>query len=94
VLEPVTLITYAAALSSRIRLGPSVLITVVRNPVQLAKSLASLDQLSNGRITVGVGIGGSHIPEPVFGVQSEHRGERFVEGIQVMKALGPKGAQL
>src|SRR5215831_6828208 len=94
VLEPVTLITYAAALSSRIRLGTSVLITVIRNPVQLAKSLASLDQLSNGRITVGVGIGGSHIPEPVFGVQSEHRGERFVEGIQVMKALGPKGAQL
>jgi probable F420-dependent oxidoreductase len=87
VLEPVTLITYAAALSSRIRLGTSVLITVVRNPVQLAKSLASLDQLSNGRITVGVGIGGSHIPEPVFGVPSEHRGQRFVEGIQVMKAL-------
>lgn len=86
-LEPVTLITYAAALSSRIRLGTSVLITVVRNPVQLAKSLASLDQLSNGRITVGVGIGGPHIPEAVFGVGSEHRGQRFVEGLQVMKVL-------
>jgi probable F420-dependent oxidoreductase len=87
VLEPVTLITYAAALSSRIRLGTSVLITVVRNPVQLAKSLASLDQLSNGRITIGVGIGGPHIPEAVFGVTTEHRGQRFVEGIQVMKAF-------
>ena len=87
VLEPVTLITYAAALSSKIRLGTSVLITVIRNPVQLAKSLASLDQLSNGRITVGVGIGGPHIPEAVFGVASEHRGQRFVEGLQVMKAL-------
>lgn len=87
VLEPVTLITYAAALSSRIRLGTSVLITVIRNPVQLAKSLASLDQLSNGRITVGVGIGGPHIPEAVFGVASDNRGRRFVEGLQVMKAL-------
>src|SRR5712675_160461 len=53
-LEPVTLITYAAALTSELHLGTSVLITVIRNPVQLAKSLASLDQLSNGRIVVGV----------------------------------------
>jgi probable F420-dependent oxidoreductase len=87
VLEPVTLITYAAALSSTIRLGTSVLITVIRNPVQLAKALASLDQLSNGRITVGIGVGGPQIPEAVFGIASEHRGQRFVEGLQVMKAL-------
>jgi probable F420-dependent oxidoreductase len=86
-LEPVTLITFAAALTSRLRLGTSVLITVIRNPVQLAKSLASLDQLSNGRIIVGVGVGGPHIPEPVFGVPTERRGRRFVEGLQVMKAL-------
>ena len=87
ILEPVTLITYAAALTSKLRLGTSVLITVIRNPVQLAKSLASLDQLSNGRIIVGVGVGGSHIPEAVFGITSERRGQRFVEGLQVMKAL-------
>ena len=86
-LEPVTLITFAAALTSKLRLGTSVLITVIRNPVQLAKSLASLDQLSKGRIIVGVGVGGPHIPEPVFGVPSERRGRRFVEGLQVMKAL-------
>jgi probable F420-dependent oxidoreductase len=86
-LEPVTVITYAAALTSKLRLGTSVLITVIRNPVQLAKSLASLDQLSNGRIIVGVGVGGPHIPEAVFGVPSERRGQRFVEGLQVMKAL-------
>ncbi len=87
ILEPVTLITYAAALTAKLRLGTSVLITVIRNPVQLAKSLASLDQLSNGRIIVGVGVGGPHIPEAVFGVASERRGQRFVEGLQVMKAL-------
>jgi probable F420-dependent oxidoreductase len=86
-LEPVTLLTYAAALTSKPHLGTSVLITVIRNPVQLAKSLATLDQLSNGRIIVGVGVGGPHIPEAVFGVSSERRGRRFVEGLQVMKAL-------
>jgi probable F420-dependent oxidoreductase len=87
ILEPVTLLTYTAALTSRPRLGTSVLLTVIRNPVQLAKSLASLDQLSGGRLTVGVGIGGAHVPEQVFGVSSERRARRFVEGLQAMKAL-------
>jgi len=87
ILEPVTLLTYAAALTTEARLGTSVLITVIRNPVQLAKSLASLDQLSHGRLIVGVGVGGPHVPEAVFGVSSERRGRRFVEGLQVMKAL-------
>jgi len=87
ILEPVTLLTYAAALTSKPRLGTSVLLTVIRNPVQLAKSLSSLDQLSQGRLTVGVGIGGPHVPEAVFGVSSERRARRFVEGLQVLKAL-------
>src|SRR5690242_5773164 len=54
IVEPVTLLTYAAALSTTMRLGTSVLLPVIRNPVQLAKSLASLDQLSGGRLVVGV----------------------------------------
>jgi probable F420-dependent oxidoreductase len=87
ILEPVTLLTYAAALTSRVRLGSAVLLPVIRNPLQLAKSLASLDQLSQGRLIVGVGIGGPHIPEAVFGVSSERRGCRFVETLQVLKAL-------
>jgi probable F420-dependent oxidoreductase len=87
ILEPVTLLTYVSALTSKLRLGSSVLLTVIRNPVQLAKSLATLDQLSNGRLTVGVGIGGAHVPETVFGVSSERRAQRFIEGIQVMKTL-------
>jgi len=86
-LEPVTLLTYASALTSKVRLGTSVLLPVIRNPVQLAKSLGSLDQLSQGRLTVGVGIGGPHIPEAVFGVSGERRARRFVEALEVMKAL-------
>jgi probable F420-dependent oxidoreductase len=87
ILEPVTLLTYAAALTAKVRLGTSVLLPLVRNPVQLAKSLATLDQLSQGRLTVGVGIGGPHVPEAVFGVPRENRARRFVEGLKVMKAL-------
>ena len=87
ILEPVTLLTYVAALTAKPRLGSSVLLTVIRNPVQLAKSLATLDQLSHGRLTAGVGIGGAHVPEHVFGVSGERRARRFVEGLEVMKAL-------
>ena len=87
ILEPVSVMTYAAALTSRVRIGSSVLLTVLRNPIQLAKSLSTLDHLSQGRITVGVGIGGPHMQESVFGPYSGKRSRRFVEGLQVMKAL-------
>ncbi len=91
-LEPVSLLCYAAALTSRLRLGTSVLLTVLRNPVQLAKSLSTLDQMCKGRLTVGVGIGsgiGRHVPvqESIFGFSNERRVRRFMEGLQVMKAL-------
>jgi probable F420-dependent oxidoreductase len=86
ILEPVTLLTYVAALTTRLRLGTSVLLTGLRHPVQLAKSLSSVDQMSQGRLTVGIGIGG-HVPERIFGYTHEHRVRRFIEGLQVMKAL-------
>jgi probable F420-dependent oxidoreductase len=87
ILEPVTLLTYAAALTRQLRLGTSVMLTVLRNPVQLAKSLTSLDQLSQGRLTVGVGIGNRRPEDAAFGIPMERRVRRFVEGIEVMKAL-------
>jgi probable F420-dependent oxidoreductase len=86
ILEPVSLLNYVAALTTRLRLGTSVMLLVLRNPVQLAKSLSSLDQMSHGRLNVGIGIGG-HGQEAIFGLPSEHRIRRFVEAIQVMKAL-------
>jgi probable F420-dependent oxidoreductase len=91
-LEPVSLLNYAAALTSRLRLGTSVLLTALRNPVQLAKSLSTLDQLSNGRLTVGIGIGIGQglyatVDESIFGYSGERRVRRFVEGIEVLKAL-------
>ena len=86
ILDPVSQLNYVAALTSSLRLGTSVILLVLRNPVQLAKSLASLDQMSQGRLTVGIGIGG-HVPEAIFGLPSARRIRRFVEALQVMKAL-------
>ena len=90
ILEPVSLLNFAAALTSRLRLGTSVLLTVLRNPVQLAKSLSTLDHLSRGRLTVGIGlgVGGSGAGnDSIFGATDGRRVRRFVEGIEVMKAL-------
>src|ERR671923_76318 len=87
ILEPVTVLTYAAALTQRLRLGTSVMLTVWRNPIQLAKSLTSLDHLSQGRLTVGVGIGNQRPEDAAFGIPLGRRARRFVEGIEVMKSL-------
>ncbi|MDP7085585.1 MAG: LLM class flavin-dependent oxidoreductase [Dehalococcoidia bacterium] len=86
-LDPVPLLSYAAALTSCIKLGTSVLLTALRNPVPLAKSLATLDQLSQGRLMVGMGLGGYADIYPAFGMTREGRARRFEEGVQLMKKL-------
>ena len=86
-LEPVTLLTYVAGFTQRIRLGVSVLILNYRNPVQLAKALASLDQLSGGRVTVGVGLGAGTALYPAFGIGEARPVARFTEGLRLMRAL-------
>lgn len=86
VLEPVSLLSYVAAITSEVRLGVAVLLLTLRNPVQLAKSLVTLDRMSNGRLDAGIGTGG-HIPEENFGYSSQGRIRRFNEALQVMKAL-------
>ena len=86
-LEPVALLTYAAACTERLRLGSAVLLTALRSPVHLAKSLATLDHLSGGRLTVGVGLGGNPRIYPAFGLHAAQRAARFAEGLRLMKRL-------
>jgi len=86
-LEPVGLLTWAAAVTERLKLGAAVLLTALRSPVQLAKSLATLDHLSQGRLIAGVGLGGNPRVYPAFGVTAERRAARFAEGLRVMKRL-------
>ncbi len=87
ILEPVELLTYAAAVTERLRLGSAVLLIALRSPVHLAKSLASLDHLSQGRLTIGVGLGGTTSVYPAYGLTAERRAARFAEGIRLMKRL-------
>ena len=87
ILEPVTLLSYLAAITEKVRLGTSVIVAPFRNPIQLAKSLGSLDHMSRGRLTVGLGLGGNPNDIPPYGFSSEKRVRRFTEIIDVMKAL-------
>jgi probable F420-dependent oxidoreductase len=86
-LAPLQLLPFAAALTSRIRLGVAVLVLPRHNPVLLARELAAIDQLSGGRLDVGVGLGR---PEPELvplGFPADRPLRRLSEGVEVMKAL-------
>ena len=87
VLEPLSLLSNVAAVTDKVRLGTSVIVAPLRNPLQLAKILASMDQLSNGRLIVGLGLGGHMGPYLPMGISPEKRVRRFLEIMDVMKAL-------
>lgn len=85
-LDPVVALTYAAAVTTRIRVGVSVLVLPLHHPVYVAHQIASLDFMSGGRAILGLGIGGAaHYHD--FGVPTERRVRRFSEGIEVIRAL-------
>jgi probable F420-dependent oxidoreductase len=89
-LSPLETMTFAAACTERLRLGCSVFVSTLHNPVHLAKAIASLDQLSRGRIDVGVGTGGKMRPFAAFGVDPDRYVTRFTEGVALMKELWTK----
>ena len=86
-LAPIETMTYAAACTRRLRLGCVVFVSTLYSPVHLAKGLSALDQLSRGRIEIGVGTGGRDRPFAAFGVDPRRYVARFTEGIELMKAL-------
>lgn len=87
ILGAVETMTYAAAVTERIRIGCSVFVTPLHQPVELAKSLSTLDQLSQGRLEVGVGTGGSGRPFSAFGITADGFVTRFNEHLRIMRAL-------
>ena len=91
-LEPVSLLSYVAAVTERARLGTAVFVLPQRNPVQLAKALATLDVLSGGRVIAGFGIGADEERNPAFGLPRGRRVRRFAESLAVMRALWAEGA--
>jgi probable F420-dependent oxidoreductase len=86
-LSPIEAMTYAAACTDQLRLGCVVFVSTLHSPVHLAKSLSTLDQLSRGRIEVGVGTGGKGRPFAAFGVDPSRYVSRFTEGLALMKTL-------
>jgi probable F420-dependent oxidoreductase len=84
--DPVVVLTYAAAVTSRIRLGASVVVLQIHSPLMVAHQWACLDYASNGRAILGVGIGRDHHYRQ-FEVPQEGRVSRFREELEVIRAL-------
>lgn len=87
VLHPTTFLAYIAGQTTTARLGVSVLVLPRHNPVLLAKQMADVDQMSGGRLVLGVGIGNNADELPMYGAGPERRVRRFVEQVEVIRAL-------
>jgi probable F420-dependent oxidoreductase len=85
-LDPLAVLTYAAAVTDRVRLGTSILVAPWYRPALLARSLASLDVLSDGRLTVGLGLGWSLDEYEAAGVPLNERGSRLDHALDVLEA--------
>ena len=85
--EPLVTLAAAAGATQRIRLMPSVLLAPLRPATLLAKEAASLDALSGGRLTLGLGIGGRRDDYQAVGVAFGSRGRRFDEQLATMKRI-------
>jgi probable F420-dependent oxidoreductase len=86
-LEPLTALTYLAAVTDRIRLGTGICLVPQRNPVYTAKQVVDLDALSGGRVDFGIGIGWLREEFEALGVPFERRGLRTDEYLQIMRSL-------
>ena len=84
--DSVLALTYAAAVTTKIRLGVSVIVLPMQHPIHVAHQMATLDYLSNGRAILGAGLGrDDHYAQ--FQVSREHRVRRFRESVELIKAL-------
>ncbi len=86
-LHPSTVLAFLAAKTSTIRLGTGIVLIAQRNPLVLAKEMASLDVLSGGRLLLGIGAGYLHQEFAALGIPFHERGSRSNEYIEVMRAL-------
>ena len=85
--DPLIWLSFVAAATTTLRLGTGILILPQRNPLILAKEVATLDRLSGGRVELGVGVGWLREEFDALGVPFERRGARTDEWIEVMRAL-------
>jgi probable F420-dependent oxidoreductase len=86
-LEPLTVLTFVAARTSRVRLGTSILLAALRRPVVLAKTAATLDVLSGGRLDLGVGVGWQREEYDAAGLDFDTRGRALDHTLAVCQTL-------
>ena len=86
-LDPLLVLAWAGAVAPSVRLGMSVMVVPLRNPVLLAKQLASLDFLTGGRVILGAGVGWMKEEFDLIGVPFKRRGARTAEMVELMRAF-------
>ena len=85
--DPLAILSYVAAITTRIGLGTSVLVLPYHNPIRLAKTAATLDVMSGGRLILGVGVGALEQELNALGARLAERGAIGDEAIAIMKEL-------
>jgi len=86
-LEPMTTLSVLAGMTTRVRLGTQILLAALRRPVILAKSAATLDVLSNGRLDLGIGVGWQKAEYEAAGLPFEKRGRLLDHSLEVCQTL-------
>lgn len=85
---------YLAGITENVMLGTAAVVLPLREPILVAKSAASIDYLSNGRLLLGLGLGDRAIEFPLFGYDYENRAQRFRDGVSVLRQSWTRGGSL
>ncbi len=86
-LDPIVALSMIAGVTSRVKLGTAILILPARNPLILAKEIASLDYLSEGRVILGVGTGSAPDMHHVWSKSLRERREKMIESIELLRRI-------
>ena len=85
--QPFSVLNFLASVTSTVRLGMSVLILPMRNPLEVAAQVAEMDRLSSGRVNFGVGVGWYREEFEALGFDFTNRGRRTDDGLEIIRRL-------
>ncbi|WP_095161930.1 LLM class oxidoreductase [Pseudomonas sp. Irchel 3F5] len=91
--DPFAYLSYLAAQTRRIALATGSAIFSLRHPIDLAKAATTIDQLSGGRLVMGIASGDRPVEFPAYGLEHNARGERFAEAVRYFRQLLQAGDQ-
>lgn len=87
VFEPLASMAWVAAVTNTVRIGTSILVLPMRNPIEVAKSLATIDQFSGGRVVLGTAAGWLETEFDALGVPFHERGARMDEALEMLRTM-------